>query len=88
MLCDLPQELLLAILSNIGIEDIFKLSCLCKSWDSFINENQHIVFRAAAILETTDVPPWVKNPQDLQCLYSPRVLSGLSTWKEFCQHHF
>jgi hypothetical protein len=87
MLCDLPQELLLAILSNLEVEDIFKLSCLCKSWDNFINENQQTVFRAVAILEF-NAPSWVKVPQDLQSLYSSRVLSGVSTWKEFCEYHF
>ncbi len=87
MLGDLPQELLLAILSNLEVGDIVKLRCLCKAWDNFTNENQSAVFRAAAILQF-NVPPWAKLLEDLQGLHSPRTLAGVSTWKEFCECHF
>lgn len=84
MLDDLPQDLLLAILSNLEISDIANLRRVCKAWDNFIDENESTVFRAAAVVGL-DVPPWAKLLQDLPGLISPRSLARVSTWKELCQ---
>ena len=84
MLDDLPQDLLLAILSNLEVSDIASLRCVCKAWNNFIDENESIVFRAAAVVGL-DVPPWAKLPQDLPGLVSPRSIACVSTWKELCQ---
>ncbi|KAF8325348.1 hypothetical protein F5887DRAFT_1019634 [Amanita rubescens] len=83
MLGDIPQELLLAILSNLGVSDILNLRLVCKAWDIFINENEFAVFRGAAIFGL-NVPSSTKLVQDLRGLYSPRILVGVSTWKELC----
>lgn len=84
MLDDLPQDLLLTILSNLESSDIANLRCVCKAWDNFIGENESIVFRAAAVVGL-NVPPWAKLVQDLPGVFSPRSLAGVSTWKELCQ---
>lgn len=84
MLDDLPQDLLLAILSNLEVSDIANLRCVCKAWDNFIDENESTVFRAAAVVGL-DVPPWAELLQDLPSLISPRSIASASTWKELCQ---
>jgi hypothetical protein len=86
MLGDIPQELLLAILSNLGVSDILNLILVCKAWDNFINQNEFAVFRGAAIFGL-NVPSSTKLVQDLRGLYSPRILVGVSTWKELCRYH-
>ena len=86
MLGDIPQELLLSILSNLEVSDILNLRLVWKAWDNFIDENEFAVFRGAAIFGL-NVPASAKLVQDLRGLYSPRILAGVSTWKDLCRYH-
>ncbi|KAF8632726.1 hypothetical protein AX15_001722 [Amanita polypyramis BW_CC] len=83
MLNDLPQELLLAIISDLRIPEIANLSYLSRAWNDFIAQNESVIFHAAAILNH-DVPRLANTPLDLLDLYSHRALSGVSTWKDLC----
>lgn len=82
---DLPAELRLAILEHVSVSSLSNLSSVCHFWKEFIDENEGIIFRNAAVLHGYTSPS--KLLSDLDSLYSRRSLIGIDSWKALCEYN-
>ncbi|KAJ7492108.1 hypothetical protein FB451DRAFT_1217016 [Mycena latifolia] len=92
----LPVELVISILKYLPLSTLSRLLCVSREWNNFVEENQSILYRNAAVLHgftPSDSTSIVYS--DLEAIQSGlatqnrtalsrRSLAGVSDWKSFC----
>ncbi|KAJ7606856.1 hypothetical protein FB45DRAFT_949312 [Roridomyces roridus] len=78
----LPAELVISVLQYLSLSSLGSLSSTSREWQNFIQVNESILYRNAAVLHGFTASAVYS---DLAEELPPRCLIGVTDWKSFCQ---